>query len=78
MSSQPELLIVTTIVPPLEPVPPPVPAVAEPESWPLAPWQMMTSDPALTTGLLQGGVGQVMIYDIRVEAVKEAQTNLER
>ena len=68
----------TVITPPLPPVVPPVPAVTVPLNWPLAPWQMMTSDPALTTGLLHGGVGQVMIYDIRVEAVKEVQTNLER
>ena len=59
ISSQLAPLIVTTIVPPLEPVPPPVPAVGEPDSWPAAPAQMITSLPAFTTGFEHGGVGQL-------------------
>jgi hypothetical protein len=58
ISSQPLALIVTTIAPPLPPVEP-VPAVTVPVSWPLAPAQIMTSLPALTTGFVQGGVGQL-------------------
>ena len=77
MSSQLAPLIVTTMVPPLEPVPPPVPAVADPDNCPLAPAQIKTSGPALTTGFEQGGVGQLTEYDMEAEPASGEQTNCE-
>jgi hypothetical protein len=77
MSSQLAPLIVTTMVPPLEPVPPPVPAVADPDNCPLAPAQMITSLPAFTTGFEQGGVGQLTEYDMVADPASGPQTYCE-
>ena len=58
ISSHPPLLIVTVITEPVPPVPLD-PGVTVPLNCPDAPAQIMTSFPALTTGLVQGGIGQL-------------------